>query len=103
MEEKKVNKKDKIVYKNLEFKREIIKDDPFNLEQKVFIHGKEFKIEISFNEDRSKFQCWVTHEGIRKSLSFFQKKDQAVENSMNKIILMIGEVTNKNIYSGVGD
>lgn len=106
MEEQKIKKpkKDSIFYKNIKIEREMIKDEPFEVICKAFLSNKEFLIEIKFDLDRSKFQCWITHEMIRKSLSFFNKIDQAYENALNWVVSTAGLNQNTNlINSKIGD
>lgn len=102
--EVKKTKKDSIFYKNIKIGRQMIKDEQFEVICKAFLSDKEFLIEIKFDLDRSKFQCWVTHEMIRKSLSFFNKREQAFENALNWVVSTAGLSQNTNlINSKIGD
>lgn len=103
-EKKEAKKIEKISKHGLVFEQETIKSDQIKneYEYNVKVVEKEFKIEIKFDNSRQKYQCWLTANDKRMSLSFFPSFNNAKESAYQTITYMTGGQI-KNSTNGVGD
>lgn len=99
---KKNNRIENFFYKGANFSKEVVTNMEMHKEFIFIVQDKRFEIEIKYDMGRGRFQAWITYEGRKQSLSFFQTYDNAYSNVLDNIMYRLGAIEMPRI-PGIGD